>query len=194
MTQKIRQDVLVASDLEVEGGATFNGAVTIAGALTLTGTIAQAGRQLWVPASLGQIGATAGWAVAEDGGLARVPASQTASTFTIPLIGLEIGDIVNSVSVVGQAESAGNNVSLTISVRKQTLAAADFADSQIATATTGNLTADTAISPDDTSLTATLGTAETLAIGEHLYALLTATSAASTDLAVAGLIVNYDRS
>lgn len=188
MTQKIRQDVLVASDLQVVGAAQFDGAVTFAGGF------AQAGRQLWVPAALGIIGGTAGWANGGDGNLATVPASQTAATFTIPLIGLEIGDILNSVSVVGQVESAGNNAALTLSVRKQTLAAADFADSQIATATTGNLTADTALSPDDTALTATLGTAETLAIGEHLYALLTATTAASTDLAVAGLIVNYDRS
>lgn len=168
MTQKNRQDQLFSAKVE------------------------RRGRQLWVPAAVGKIGATAGWATANDGGLVTLPASQTASTYVVPLTGLHLGDTLRSVDVVAQVESAGNIATLTLSVRKQTLAAADFTDSELGSAASGNITAQTAISPSNTQLGVSALT-EVLAEGEHLYALLTATTALATDIALAGLIVNYDQ-
>ena len=150
------------------------------------------GRQLWVPASTGVIGGTAGFANGGDGNLVTVPAAQTGATFTIPIEGLHLGDTLQGVDVVAQVESAGNAVTVALDVRKQTLAAADFADLSLDTAASGSLTADTAISPTDTAVGVS-ALAEVLAAGEHLYALLTVTTAATTDVAVAGLIVTYDQ-
>lgn len=198
MTQKIRQPLLAASSLDVDGDASIGGNTTISGNLTVTGDITQGGgeiilaRQLWVPAALGVVGATAGWVTAEDGGLVRLPAAETASTFVIPIPGLHVGDTLQGVSVVAQVESAGNIATLALGVRKSTLAAADFADASLDTDASGDLTADTAISPDDTALEVA-ALAETLAVGEHVYALLTGTTAAATDIALAGLIVTYDQ-
>jgi hypothetical protein len=146
-----------------------------------------------VPAFNGKAGATAGWVVTgADDGLARIPASQTASTLVIPIPGLHIGDKLTGISGVGQVESGGNNATLVMSVRKATAVAADFTDAEIGTGNVGTLTADTLISSAGTPLAVT-GLAEVLAEGEHLYALLTSTTGVAVDIALAGLIVTYDQ-
>ncbi len=181
MTQKNRQEQL------------FAGPTKFLGAATLEGAVVRAGRQLWVPAFNGKAGATAGWVVTgTDGALATLPASQTASTLIVPITGLRLGDTLTGVAVIGQVESAGNIATLALDVRKATAAAGDFADVSLDTAASGNLTADTLISSAGTPV-AVAGLAEVLAEGEHLYALLTGTTAAVTDVAVAGVVITYSQ-
>lgn len=194
MVHKVKTKQLYTGELEVDGPAIFDGSVTMNGTVTQTGSSVRTGRDLWVPAFNGKPGATAtvGWAVTGvDDGIARLAASATADTLVIPITGLHIGDTLQGVSLIGQVESAGANATMVMSVRKGIAAVADFTDAEIGTANMGTITADTLLSSAGTPVAvATL--AEVLAEGEYLYALLTATTAALTDIAVSGLIVNYD--
>jgi len=144
-------------------------------------------KTLFVPAGLGKAGASAGWTTANDTGDARVAASQTAGTFTLPIPGLALGTIVKSFKVIGQIESAGGSVTLDASLRKLTNAAADPADASLGAITQVAVTADTAVAAEKV-----LATAETVASGEMLYVLLTATTAASTDIRLLGVEVVVD--
>lgn len=136
-----------------------------------------------------KVGATAGWVNTEADNIchATLPASQTSSTLVVPITGMKVGDTLTAVAVCGQVESAGNNVSLTCSVRKLTNAAADNTDAQIGTFTTGTLTADAILSA--TNFGVTLGTAEVLAANESLYLLITGTTAASTDVDLTHVLI-----
>lgn len=194
MVHKVNLKQLFTNELEVDGPAQFDGDVTMNGAVNIPGGVVSTGRQLWVPALIGGDGSTAGWTVADDAGLVLCPAAETTVTWVIPLLGLHIGDTLQGVSVIGQAESVGGDAGpLVLSVRKGIAAVADFTDAELDTDTTGVLTADTLISSAGAPLLVT-ALAEVLAEGEYLYALLTATTAASTDFAVSGLIVDYDQS
>lgn len=146
-------------------------------------------RTLFVPAADGVVGATAGWEFGDDG-LARLPASQTNSTLVIPIKGLNIGDTITGVRAIGQAESAGATAVLAMSVRKATAAAGDFTDAELDAAASGDMTADTLISEAVVGVT---GLTEVLASLESLYVLLTGTTAALTDIAVAGVEVDVLR-
>ena len=153
-------------------------------------TFKRTSRQLVVPVcGNAKVGATAGWVVTAgtDKMHATLPAAQTSSTLVIPIDGLYVGDIITAVAVGGQVESAGNNVTLVMSVRKQTNAAADNADAEIGTDNVGTLTADTILSA--ANLGVTLGTPETVAADEAMYVLLTGTTAAATDIDVTHLLV-----
>lgn len=139
-----------------------------------------------------KVGATAGWVVTAgtDKMHATLPASQTNSTLVVPIEGLNSGDMVTAVSAQGQVESAGGNVTLVMSVRKQTNAAADNTDAEIGTDNVGTLTADTKIT------SAELGVAsltEVMAADEALYVLFTGTTAASTDIDMTHLLVTVVR-
>lgn len=144
-------------------------------------------RTMFIPAGIGKAGATAGWTTANDTGDARCPASQTASTFTLPVLGLHLGDVVKSFKVIGQVESAGNTATLDADLRKLTNAAADPSDASIGAITQVSATADTAVTSEKDV------TDETVASGEQLYVLLTATTAASTDIRVLGVEIEVDR-
>lgn len=133
-----------------------------------------------------KIGATAGWAVnaADDiGYLATCPASQTASTLVVPISGLLVGDKITAFSVVGQIESAGNTVTLDAELRKHTAAAADPSDASVGSITQISETADAIVSASKTGLSDTVGADETF------YVLLTATTGASTDIALMGVTI-----
>lgn len=162
--------------------------ITSATITTLTtSSIIRAGEVRIVPAWFGKAGAGAGWVVdGADDGLARLPAGQTDATLVIPITGLKVGDTVTAVGVNGQVESAGNNVTCVMSVRKATAAAGDFTDAEIGTDNVGTLTADTALSAANLGVS---GLTEVLAATEYLYVLITATTAASTDIAIANLLV-----
>ncbi len=137
-----------------------------------------------------KVGATAGWVVgggAVNTGLtATCPASQTGSTLVIPLSGLKIGDTITGVYLTGQIESAGNTVTLDMDLRKMTAAAADVADASVDTMTQISVTADTAVSSANGGIT---DLTEVVAEGETYYLLLTATTGASTDIALQGAVV-----
>ncbi len=139
-----------------------------------------------------KVGATAGWVITAgtDKMHATLPASQTGSTLVVPIDNLCVGDTVTAVSVQGQVESAGNNVTLTMDVRKQTNAAADNTDASLATDNVGTLTSDTKITSAELGVSSLT---EVLATDEALYVLLTGTTAASTDIDLTHLVVTVRR-
>lgn len=148
-------------------------------------------RTLFVPAMDAVAGATAGWLVTgADDGLARLPAAETSSTLVIPIRGINVGDTIQAVRVLGQVESAGANATLVMSVRKSTAVVGDFTDAELDTANIGTVTADTLISAAVLEVTA-LG--EVLGALESVYVLLTGTTAALTDIAIAGVQVDVLR-
>lgn len=154
-----------------------------------TSGFSRVGRQHVVPVcGNAKVGATAGWVVTAGTDIchATLPAGQTASTLVVPITGLCIGDTLTAVSAMGQVESAGNTATLVMSIRKQTAVAADNTDAELGTDNIGNATADTLLSSANLAVT---GLSEVLAEGETLYALFTGTTAASTDIALTGLLV-----
>ena len=167
-------------------------AQTIAGNKNHTGKITQASRKRIIPVSgNAQVGATAGWVITgTDQNSIRLPAGQTSSTVTIGITGLNVGDQINKVTVIGQVESAGGNVTLVMSVRKLTAAAADLTDAEIGTDNVGTLTADTILDEAVAALQVA-GLTETLAADEAVYVLLTGTTAGSTDIAIMAILVEY---
>lgn len=149
-----------------------------------------------VPALHGKVGATAGWVITAgtDKSLATLPASVTAGTLVIPILGLDVGDIVTAVAAVGQVDSAGNNVTLVMSVRKITNdAASGHTDAQIGTDNVGTLTADTLLTDANENLKVSSLT-ETIAADEQLYVLLTGTTAGTTDIEISHLVVTVTKS
>lgn len=138
-----------------------------------------------------KVGATAGWVVTAGTNIchATLPASQTSSTLVVP-IPCDIGDILTAVSATGQVESAGGNVTLVMSIRKLTTAAAANADAELGTDNVGTLAADTVLSSANLAVT---GLSEVVAEGETLYALFTGTTAATTDIDLTGLVVTVTR-
>lgn len=150
-------------------------------------------RQIIIPiCGNAKVGATAGWVITGADNIchATLPASQTTATLVVPISGINIGETLTGVSTQGQVESAGGAVTLTVSIRKLTTAAADNVDTQLGTATTGSLVADTVISSANLNVT---GLTEVLAEGETIYALYTGTTAAVTDIDLTGLIATVVR-
>jgi hypothetical protein len=142
-------------------------------------------KTLFVPAGNGRAGATAGWVnTGTDINQATVAASQSASTFTIPIQGLQLGDTIESFKVIGQIESAGNTATLDADLRMLTNAAADPADASLGAITQVSKTADYKVAD-----TKTLTTAELIDSGDMPYVLLTATTAGSTDIRLLGVEV-----
>lgn len=141
-----------------------------------------------IPAFHGKAGATAGWAAPSahsgftNSGVVGLPASQTASTFVIPLSGLKVGDTITAFSVAAQIESAGNTATLDADLRKLTVVADNVTDASIGAITQVSATADTAVSSSKT-----LATPEVVAADEQFYVLLTGTTAASTDIQLIGI-------
>jgi hypothetical protein len=178
-----------ASFVMTEGNQTINGTKTF------SGSIVRASRQIVIPiCGNAKVGATAGWVITGGTNIchATLPASQSSgSTLVVPITGLEIGDTLTAVDVVGQVESAGNTVNLVLSVRKLTSGAADNTDAELATDNVGNLAADTVLSSANLGVT---GLTEVLAANESLYALLTGTTNASTDIDLMSLVVTVTRS
>lgn len=167
----------------------------IGGTMTIlpTGTMVRAGVQVITPiCGNAKVGATAGWIItaADNISQATLPQSSTSSTLVIPVTGLNIGDTITGVSVSGQVESAGANVTLVASIRKTVAVAAGNTDAELGTDNVGTLTADTLISSATLAVT---GLTEVLAEGEAIYVLLTGTTAASTDIALNSIITTVTR-
>jgi hypothetical protein len=142
-----------------------------------------------------KVGGTAGWSVgggAVNTGLtATLPASQTGSKLVIPIPGLKVGDTITSFHLIGQIESAGGTVTVDADLRKMTAAAADVSDASVGAITQLSVTADTIMSASNTakgSLT------EAVAADETFYVLLTATTGASTDIALQGVAITVTES
>lgn len=153
-------------------------------------------KRLTIPALHGKVGATAGWVI--TGGtniaLATLPASQTGSTLVIPILGLEVGDTIQSIEVHGQVESAGNAVTVAADLRKaKSDAAGGHTDSSVeANATLVNaVTADTLL--DATSGLITVSPEAVVDDDEVYYLLLTGTTLGSTDVEISNIVVNIVR-
>lgn len=133
-----------------------------------------------------KVGGTAGWTVAAADDLpymGTVAASQTAATLVVPIDGLKVGETITGFKVVAQIESGGNTVTLDADLRKITNAAAEPTDGSVGAITQVSATEDTAVAAEKTGLT------EVVAATETFYILLTATTAASTDIILLGLTV-----
>lgn len=138
-----------------------------------------------------KVGTTSGWVVnaANNIGLcATLPASQTSSTAVIHVNNLEVGTRIRGFYPVGQVESAGNTATLTVELRKLTAAAADVVDASVATTGAVNFTADSKL--DRITMFAEL---DELVVDEtSYYFLVTGTTAALTDFALQGVMVQVE--
>jgi hypothetical protein len=164
---------------EIPGSWTFSGANTFSGINTVSGAILRPG---WTT-QLGhgaKVGSAAGWVVGAATNLpyvATMAASQTAGTLVLPVLGLHPGDVITGFRIVAQVESAGGIVTIDAALRAVTNVAAEPTDAGIGTGITQvSVTADTAVSAVKTGLT------EVVTSGKTYYILVTATTAASTDI------------
>jgi hypothetical protein len=142
-------------------------------------------------AGQGKAGTTAGWVVAAGSNIALVtcPASQSASTLVVPVNGLKVGQKITGFYATGQIESAGNIATLDVALRKHTAAAADVSDALVAGATQLSVTADTIVSASNTRRT---DFNETVGGDETFYFLVTATTAAATDVALQSVTLEIE--
>ena len=130
-----------------------------------TGGFVRTGVQKIINLSVGKAVASSGWIL--GGGATDVvtlAASKSAKTLTCPINGLNVGDKVTAVAVCGQIESAGGTVTIDMTVRKMTTVAGDNTDASLGGITQVSKTADYKVEDS-----VTLGTAETIALGESLY-------------------------
>lgn len=141
----------------------------------------------------GKTGATTsvGWVVADAitdiGELATLAASATADTLVVPVTGLFIGDTITAFSVNGQVESAGGAVTVDAQLYKNTITAAANVGAALGSGVTQvSKTADAVFAESETGLT------QTVAIGEAYFILVTATTAASTDVALTSCTVTVE--
>ncbi|CAK0778969.1 hypothetical protein CCP3SC15_610006 [Gammaproteobacteria bacterium] len=163
-------------DLVIASGGTL----TIESGATVTRSVVKK-----IPAANGRVGSGAGFTNASNTGAVLLPASQSASTWVVPISGLKIGDIITGFKVVAQVESAGGTVTIDADLRKLTNAAADPSDASLGAITQVSVTADTAVAASKT-----LSAAETVASGTTCYVLVTATTAGSTDIQLLGIELN----
>lgn len=135
-----------------------------------------------------KVGATAGWAIpttTDTPIMATMAAGGTASTLVVNLDGLKVGAVLKNVHLVGQGESAGNTATITLDLRRLRAVAADITDASVdAFDAATSITADTVLS-EANAVTPTLD--HTVEAGYSYYALITATTAASTDWALMGV-------
>jgi len=186
-----------ANDLELKFGTTDIMAydhsatmVTMTPNTTFSGSVIRAAQKYMTSAAgLAKAGATAGWVVAATDNVALVtlPASQTASTLVVPVTGLKVGATITSFHLVGQIESAGGTVTVDAALRKMTAAAADVTDASLGAIVQVSAVEDTILSAANSAKT--LDTPEVVAADETFYVLITATTDASTDIALQAVAV-----
>lgn len=159
----------------------------MAGNIEMTGkTLVGGKRVLSINALNGAAGATAGWVIAgANTGSAKCPASQTAATFVVPVDGLLVGDIITGFNVYGQIEGDGA-VTLDVDLRKLTAAAADLSDASVGAITQVSTSVDAIVNASKTGL------GEVVATNESFYFLVTATTAAGTDIDLQGFNVTVN--
>lgn len=147
------------------------------------GTLSRKNQVTHFAARNGSVGATAGFLLANDTGIATCPASKSAATFCIPL-NLKQGDVIESFKVSGQIESAGATCTVDVDLRATTAVAGDLTDASIGAITQVSTDADYLIADEKTGLS------HTVISGNSYYALVTATTAAATDVALQGIEVS----
>lgn len=134
----------------------------------------------------GKVGGTSGFtpAGATNAPNITVAAGQTGAKLVVPITGLQAGDIITGMSLIGSVTSAGNNVTLDLELRKYTVAAADNVDSSIASMSQAVLAAAAELSPSNNGRSDLY---YEIAADEEPYLLVTCTTAASTTLTLQGV-------
>lgn len=140
-----------------------------------------------------RVGATSGWTIPTSSDVYRVatcPASKTAATIILGVGGsIPVGSSIKGFYLLGQVESAGNTVTISASLRKTTAASADIVDALVGSLSSQNYTAQTKISRENTFVG---GLNEIISDDKFFYVLLTATTAASTDIDLQGVGIVYE--
>ena len=140
-------------------------------------------------AALGKAGATSGVGYINTGtdtGMVTLAASATADTWIVPVSGIKEGDIITGIGILGQIESAANAVTVDYALRAQTAVATGSTDAAIQAGTQVAKSADYLMN-ESTAVAA----AETVAAGKSYYFLVTITTAASTDVELLALKLEY---
>jgi len=139
-----------------------------------------------------RVGATAGWVIPTSSNIYRLatcPASQTAATLIVSVGGtIPVGSTIKGFYLLGQIESAGATASLSANLRSTTSAAADIVDASIATTPSLSVTAQTKVNIENTMVD---GLSEIVSPYKFYYALITATTAALTDIDLQGIGMIY---
>lgn len=131
------------------------------------------------PVSVGHVGATAGFVTraAADTDLTTVPASQTGSTFVIPVAGLKVGDTITAFHLIGELTSAGGTVTIDCVLKAHTAASGTDAAASIQSMTQISKTANNLV--DEVLSLTPLATPEIVAQDKTYFYLVTVTTGAS---------------
>lgn len=122
--------------------------------------------------------------------LVTLPASKTDAKLVFHVPNIPVGAIIKSFNLVGQAESAGNNVSMDASLAVATSVSTDVSEAVEASITRLALTDDAVLGAANTEKV--LSAPRVVNEDENVFILLTATTAASTDIALQGFVIEYD--
>lgn len=144
-----------------------------------------------IPAALGKVGATSGFVPAntDNLSLATCPASKTASTLVVPITGLKTGDVLQGAHLAGELVSVGGAVTVDMQIRMGVSAAGSITDSLLGSISQVALSASAIINAANSLLS---GLNHIVAAGQHFYALITVTTAASTSVALQSVVAIVD--
>ena len=141
-----------------------------------------------------KVGATAGWTVnaGADTFMSTCAAGAAGGTLIVPLPFLEIGDRIVGHHMIGQIESAGNIATIAAKIVEfAAVAAASVAtDKTGTTGTTLSVTADTAMTEDNTKKIFDDANQVVVEDGKTYFAIITATTAGTTDIELLGLVLH----
>lgn len=134
-------------------------------------------------------------AAGADSSLVTVGASQTAATCVVPLDGLNIGDVIHGFALRGQVESGGNTVTVDAALYKQTVAAADMSVGAVAGGSMTQVSVSADAKLDDTNTRTVIAATHRVTVAENAtyFLLITVTTGASCDVALAGLVLDIAR-
>ncbi len=180
-----------ATDAVKLDASTGAGGITLTagtGGVNITGNVNRTAQQYVQTISYCKVGTTAGWVVpaaADAAHLATLPAGQTASTLVIPImVPLKVGWTITAWTLNGQIDSGGNAATLDAAMFKHTEAEAGYTNAAVGAAMTQlSKTADYKVVDGKSGLS------EVVAADESYYLLLTGTTAAATDIEIAGITV-----
>jgi len=167
-------DVIPA--LEVKQLVVSSGGTMITSGMTKTRT----GQIYKYPARLGNPGANTDVGFVKtgvDGCILTVAASTTADTWIVCVPNLHQGDIITSMGIVGQIESAANTVTVDYELKEMTPVATGCTTASVQAGTQISKSADYLI--DETTAVAVPHTVDCT---KALYFLITVTTAAATDV------------
>ncbi|NOR84512.1 hypothetical protein GQ473_00195 [archaeon] len=132
------------------------------------------------------VGATGGWTKNNDGGIATLPASQTASTMIVPIT-IKNGATIVGFHIHGQLDAAGNTATLDASIREVTPVVTGCTNTSLGAITQVSKIADYLLNE-----THTLAIPTKTTNGKSHYMLITGTTAAATDLEINSIDIVYD--